>query len=363
MNKKFILLLTALSLSTAAFVGCSNNQENLSSPSTQEQSSTSTPVSDTTSNTGSDSTSDAVSDNKTVYPITFDAFDSEGNTYTQTFNEAPKRVITNNQSSTELLLTLGLKDSIVGTGDLDTPIPEELKADYESIPAIANKGDVAKEIVVGSGADLVIGRSASFKDDRYGTIASLNEVGINTYVQLASKMNTDISLDTIIQDVRNVGVIFDVQDKANELADSLQASLDNIKSKVPTTGERKKVMLIVNYSGESFTAYGANASLQKEMLNVLNADNVIEKGGSVSLENIISTNPDHIVYVTANKNAAVDVDAVDKILAEPTLQEVTAIKDKNIMTVDYTELMGYGYRTFDCLEKLAKAFYPEIFNN
>lgn len=345
MNKKSLLLLTSLALATTVFVGCGNK----------------TQTSDSSSNGTQASTSVDESANKTTYPVSFDAFDSEGNVYTQTFTEAPKKVITNNQTSTELLLTLGLKDSIIGTGDLDTPIPEELKADYEAIPAIANKGDVAKEVVVGSGADLVIGRSASFKDDRYGTIPSLNEVGINTYVQLASKMNTEITLDTIIQDVRNVGVIFDVQDKANQLADSLQTTLDYIKSKVPTNTERKKVMLIVNYSGESFTAYGANASLQKEMLNVLNADNVIEKGGSVSLENIISTNPDHIVYVTANKNAAVDADAVDRILAEPTLQTVEAIKNKNIMTVDYTELMGYGYRTFDCLEKLAEAFYPETF--
>ncbi|GAA0777381.1 ABC transporter substrate-binding protein [Clostridium subterminale] len=347
MNKKSLLLLTSLALSATVFVGCNNKAENIDSSSKQEQTSTST----------------TASTNKTTYPMTFDAFDSEGNVYKQTFNEAPKKVITNNQTSTELLLTLGLKDSIIGTGDLDTPMLENLKADYESIPAIANKGDVAKEVVVGSGADLVIGRSASFKDDRYGSIPSLNEVGINTYVQLASKMNTDISLDTIIQDVRNVGTIFDVQDKANKLADSLQDSLDNIKSKVSTNGERKKVMLIVNYSGESFTAYGANASLQKEMLNVLNADNVIAKGGSISLENIISSNPDHIVYVTANKNAIVDNDAVDRILAEPTLQNVEAIKNKNIVSVEYTELMGYGYRTFDCLEKLAKAFYPEVFKN
>lgn len=347
MNKKLVLVLTTLALATTVFVGCGNKNENADSPSAPEKTPASTEASGT----------------KTTYPVTFDVFDSEGNVFTQTFNEAPKKVITNNQTSTELLLSLGLKDSIIGTGDLDTPIPEDLKADYEAIPAIANKGDVAKEVVVGSGADLVIGRSASFKDDRYGTIPSLNEVGINTYVQLASKMNADITLDTIIQDVRNVGVIFDVQDKANNLADSLQTTLDDIKSKVPTSSERKKVMLIVNYAGESFTAYGANASLQKEMLNVLNADNVIEKGGSVSLENIISTNPDHIVYVTANKNAAVDVDAVDKILAEPTLQDVEAIKNKNIMSVDYTELMGYGYRTFDCLEKLSKAFYPEVFKN
>ncbi|WP_017211148.1 ABC transporter substrate-binding protein [Clostridium beijerinckii] len=345
MKRKFLLLITAIMLTTAIFTGCGNSINTNNSSDSEKSSSTA-----------------KASAAKTSYPVTFDAFDSEGKTYKQTFNNAPKKVITNNQSSTELLLTLGLKDSLIGTGDLDTPIPEALKADYESVAAIAKKGDAAKEVVVGSGADLVIGRAASFKDDKYGSIPSLNEVGINTYVQLASRMDTNITLDTIIQDVKNVGIIFDVQDKANSLADSMQKSLDNIKAKVPTSEARKKVIVIVNYGAASFSVYGANASLQTEMLSILNADNVIEKGGSASLENIISTNPDHIIYVTATKNASTDVDAVSKILAEPTLQNVTAIKNKSIISVDYTEFMGYGYRTFDCLEKLSSAFYPEIFN-
>ncbi|CUU50499.1 ABC transporter substrate-binding protein [Clostridium beijerinckii] len=345
MKRKFLLLITAIMLTTAIFTGCGNSINTNNSSDSEKSSSTA-----------------KASAAKTSYPVTFDAFDSEGKTYKQTFNNAPKKVITNNQSSTELLLTLGLKDSLIGTGDLDTPIPEALKADYESVAAIAKKGDAAKEVVVGSGADLVIGRAASFKDDKYGSIPSLNEVGINTYVQLASRMDTNITLDTIIQDVKNVGIIFDVQDKANSLADSMQKSLDNIKAKVPTSEARKKVIVIVNYGAASFSVYGANASLQTEMLNILNADNVIEKGGSASLENIISTNPDHIIYVTATKNASTDADAVSKILAEPTLQNVTAIKNKSIISVDYTEFMGYGYRTFDCLEKLSSVFYPEIFN-
>lgn len=344
MNKKILLLITSLILTSAIFWGCGSTGQNINSFSKSEE----------TSKIKKSSVS------KTSYPITIDAFDSEGNVYQQTFNQAPKKVITNNQTSTELLLTLGLKDSLIGTGDLDTPLSESLKADYDSIPAIAKKGDIAKEVVLGSGTDLVIGRAASFKDDRYGSISSLNEVGINAYVQLASKMNDNITMDTIIQDVKNVGIIFDVQDKANKLTDSLQKNLDEIKSKIPTDKPRKKVMLIVNYSKDSITAYGANASLQKEMLNILNADNVIEKGGSVSLENIISTNPDNIVYVTANKNADSDANAVDRLLSDPTLQNVNAIKNKSIVSVEYTELMGYGFRTFDCLKKLASAFYPEI---
>lgn len=113
-----MLLLTALTLATTALVGCGTQAQPETSTETQAQAETPS----TSSKQEPSPTVAEVSDNKTAYPVTFEAFDSEGNVYPQTFNEAPKKVITNNQTSTELLLTLGLKDSIIGTGDLDTPI-------------------------------------------------------------------------------------------------------------------------------------------------------------------------------------------------------------------------------------------------
>ncbi|WP_342350198.1 hypothetical protein [Clostridium neonatale] len=58
---------------------------------------------------------------------------------------------------------------------------------------------------------------------------------------------------------------------------------------------------MVKYIDGQFGVYGANASLQTEMLKILNAENVAEKGGTLSTENLISLNPDAIVYVHADK--------------------------------------------------------------
>lgn len=41
-------------------------------------------------------------------------YDAQGNKYTQVFEKAPERVVTNTPSSTEILLELGLEDKIVG---------------------------------------------------------------------------------------------------------------------------------------------------------------------------------------------------------------------------------------------------------
>lgn len=345
MKRKKLVLITSMMIIATMLSGCGQSQKD-----------------NTVANTNNSSIASNSEANETSYPLTIDAFDNDGNTYPQTFNSIPKKVVTNNQSSTELLLELGLKDYLVGTGDLDNKVLDRLQADYESIPVVSEKGQVAKEAIVGTGADFVIGRSASFTDDTYGTIPNLNEMGINTYTQLASKMNTTQSLDNIILDVRNVGKIFNIQDKANSYADSLQERLDTITSKISNiNGEPIKVMLMVKYIDGQFGVYGANASLQTEMLKILNAENVAEKGGTLSTENLISLNPDAIVYVHADKNASIDKNAVESLLSNDLIQTVNAIANKNIIEIDYTELMGYGFRTFDCLEKMANGLYPDLF--
>ena len=280
--------------------------------------------------------------------------DSEGNSFEQTFTEAPTRVITNNQSSLELLLKLGLRDSIVGTISLDNELPEELQAEFEGINVLTTtKQDPAKEVVIGSSPDLVIGRAANFTDDSFGTIESLNEVGANVYVQEASQMNTQQTLDNIILDVRNVGQIFQVEE-AETLASELEQRFAAVKEQISSVeGDQIRVLVMVSYNDGSFGTFGANASLQNEILTTINAVNVLDVGGTQSLENLIELNPDMIIYVTADKNKALDEVAIQSLKENELLSSVTAIAEDNIVEVNYTEFMGYGYRTFDCLERLA----------
>lgn len=298
------------------------------------------------------------------YPISLEVSDNEGNKYTETFNEAPTKVITNNQSSLELLLKLGLQDSIIGTIALDNEIPEELKNAFSNINVITeSKTEPAKEVIVGMSPELVIGRAATFTDDKYGTIESLNSMNINVYTQLASLMNGEQSLDNIFEDIKNVGKIFNVEDKANDLATELIDSLKSVEEKVSTLeGEPLKVLVMTAYNDGSYNVFGANSTLQNEVLEVLGGTNVNEKGGAQSLENLMSLNPDVILYVYNNKNLETDSVAVESLYNNSLIQSVSAIENKKVFEVSYTEFMGYGYRTIECIENLAKEMYPDLFN-
>ena len=342
MKRKIIIPLIVATTLTLTLIGCSeasNKKQELGSTTiTQEQT--------------------------VSYPMSFEIFDNEGNTYTETFNESPTRVITNNQSSLELLLKLGLQDKIIGTIALDNAIPEELEEAFSNIEVITeSKTEPAKEVIVGMSPDLVIGRAATFTDDKYGTIENLNSMNINVYTQLASIMNKEQSLNNIFEDIKNVGNIFNVENKANALSTELEESLNTVKEKVSKVeGESLKVLVMTAYNDGSYNVFGANSALQNEILEVLGGTNVNEKGGSQSLENLMDLNPDVILYVYNNKNLETDSVAVESLYNNSLIQSVSAIENKKVFEVSYTEFMGYGYRTIECIENLAKEMYPDLFN-
>lgn len=342
MKRKIILPLIVATTIALALAGCAKTTNT-----TQESESTTT-----------------VNEQTVSYPVSFEVSDNEGNKYKETFNEAPTRVITNNQSSLELLLKLGLQDSIIGTIALDNEIPEELEDAFSNIDVITeSKTEPAKEVIVGMSPDLVIGRAATFTDDKYGTIESLNSMNINVYTQLASLMNGEQSIDNIFEDIKNVGKIFNVEDKANDLATELSESLKSVEEKVSTLeGEPLKVLVMTAYNDGSYNVFGANSTLQNEILEVLGGTNVNEKGGAQSLENLMSLNPDVILYVYNNKNLETDSVAVESLYNNNLIQSVAAIENKKVFEVSYTEFMGYGYRTIECIENLAKEMYPDLFN-
>lgn len=342
MKRKIILPLIVATTIALALAGCTKTT-------------TTTKESESTTTTNEQAVS---------YPISLEVSDNEGNKYTETFNEAPTKVITNNQSSLELLLKLGLQDSIIGTIALDNEIPEELKDAFSNINVITeSKTEPAKEVIVGMSPDLVIGRAATFIEDKYGTIESLNSMNINVYTQLASLMNGEQSLDNIFKDIKNVGKIFNVEDKANDLATELSESLKSVEDKVSTVeGEPLKVLVMTAYNDGSYNVFGANSTLQNEVLEVLGGTNVNEKGGAQSLENLMSLNPDVILYVYNNKNLETDSVAVESLYNNSLIQSVSAIENKKVFEVSYTEFMGYGYRTIECIENLAKEMYPDLFN-
>ena len=72
-----------------------------------------------------------------------------------TFTAAPKKIVTSNASSLEMLMWLGAGDRVIGTGfpPGKGTMPARFAAQAAKVPALS-RGVIPKEKLLGSGADL-----------------------------------------------------------------------------------------------------------------------------------------------------------------------------------------------------------------
>ena len=130
----------------------------------------------------------------------------------------------------------------------------------------------------------------------------------------------------------------------------MQAKIDAVKKANPETqGEKKKALIMVAYNDETFGAY--KSALQESLLNQLGYTNVATGTSGLTLENLVSMDPE-IIYVTSDRNKKLDEKAVELMKANAVLESVPAIKNQKIMTISYDELMDYGPAVIDSLEKI-----------
>lgn len=291
--------------------------------------------------------------NETQYPVTITTYDASGQEITQTFTEAPNRIVTNNLSATETLIELGLGDKIVGMMTPDNEVTSSYKTAVEQITKLRDKKTISKEVILSAMPDIIVGRAAMFSENSLGTAISWNENNVGVYAQQASVSTSSATMESVIEDVRNLGVIFNVQDKANKYADELQQKLDQVNNESVKTTELKNALVMCAYNGNTFGAY--KSTLQEQMLNTLGYTNKATGTSGLSLENLITMDPEIIIYVTSDRNATNDVTAVENLYSQETILDVPAIKNKKVITISYDDFMDYGPAVFDALTTIADA--------
>lgn len=291
-----------------------------------------------------------------------------------TFAKAPQRAVAIGQSSTEILLSLGLADRIVGTAVWFGPVTKEYEAANARIPRLADN-DPSFESVVGTEPELV---TAQFEwhvgpQGSVGTRDQFAALGIPTYVSPADCVEKDNSgggdgvrkqlftMDLVYQEIRDFARIFDVADRGEALVAGLQkreaaaiasvagAKLDNVP--VMFWFSSKEV------AGEAFVA-GKNG-VPAWILKQLGARNVItteEEWPLVSWERIAAANPAIIVMAEMSRRRYAADDTAVKLsflATDPVASQLEAVKDKHFVVMD-VQAMQPSIRAVDGIEAVAR---------
>lgn len=337
-------LIAGLALSILS--GCSSNSQ------------TSTTAAETTSS----ETTAAVTTAETTAEASSEGFPFELTTKDDmvvTFTHVPERVLSTNPNTGEELMALGLGDKIIGTCYNNAEVAEQYREEYESKPVIAEKYP-SLEVVLELNPDFIYGRSSAFsdKDTAIATHDKLSEYGIMSLSSIEGyKLGCDV--EDVYQDFYNLGRIFQVEDKAEEVVDGLKAQIEGVEEKVKDLDTVK----VFNFDSEKDGgAYTPGNNFTSKLIRHAGGVNVFEDldktWNTVSWEAVVEANPDVIVI---NDYGDVTADEKIEILnSNEALAGVKAIQDQNFVVVTLPEVFASS-RVGDTVEKFAKAFHPEAF--
>lgn len=292
------------------------------------------------------------------YPVTIKTYNYAKEPVELTFEKAPEKVIAVYQNSIETLLALGLKDKIIAVSGLDHEVKDEYKGDfdklkhYEKLPS--------KEEVIALQPDFILSWYSLFDEKRFGDVNFWHERKVNTYMSQNSGVIKPNTLQNEYDDILNMGKIFDVEDKANDIVNEMKAEIQKAKDFVKGKETVKSVILEVQKDGV-YRIYGED-SIGGDIAKEVGADLVAKSNGKIGNEDLIKLNPDVIFTVYYGKQIERD-SAVNSILDNPALSSVSAIKSKRVNPVMLSEVYSSGIRTLDGIKTISKGLYPELYEN
>ncbi|AZZ50189.1 ABC transporter substrate-binding protein [Rathayibacter rathayi] len=172
----------------------------------------------------------AAGEGATSYPVTLDNCGTS-----TTVTAAPQRVVSLDQDSTEILLSLGLEDRMVGTASWTDPILDTLASANESVPRLADNAP-SYEVLLGADPDFV---TASFgrhyAAEGVASRERLAETGIGSYLAPTDcdsgqsvnggsrTRSVPLTVDSLYQEIHELAEVFDVQKRGDALVAQLKA--------------------------------------------------------------------------------------------------------------------------------------------
>lgn len=293
------------------------------------------------------------------YPVTITTYNYKKEPVEITFDKAPEKVVAIYQNSIETMLALGLEDKIVAAAGLDHDVKDEYKEAFSKVRYL-DEFTPSKESVIMEQPDFILSWYSLFDEKRLGEVDYWHKNNINTYMSLNSGVKEDKTIENEITDILNLGKIFNVEDKAQELVDKINKKVEEVSKSVK--GKEKQSTLIVEFYDDQITTYGTN-TLGGDMVKKLGAELLNPKGTKINEEDLINLNPDSIFVVYMDRSDEnVPKQEVNKILENKALKSLDAVKNKRVYPIPLGDMYSSGIRTIDGIDTFAKGLYPDLKN-
>ena len=288
-----------------------------------------------------------------------------------TFDAAPQRAVVNDDNMIELMFALGLTEQMAAYAAAGPRLRlAAFEDDYAAVPSLGDDY-FTLEPTLGADPDFVFaGWNYGFDADGINP-DSLAELGIASYVLAESCRRVDdtlapASIEEWYGDVRAIGDIFGVPDRAEALISNWEERLARVDDLLPVDAEPVPAF---SYGwGQDAPGGGLGLTIVPELYRHAGAVNVfedlLEMWGTVSWEAFVESQPE-VIVVTDYGNAGDGQSGEQKIEFLKTVEgvdTVPAVQNDRFLVLPQ-EAVNPGIRIVDGVEALAAYLYPDEFTD
>ena len=272
------------------------------------------------------------------------------------FTHVPERVLVTNVNPGDQLMALGLGDKIIATANNNTQVAPEFREEYEAIPQMDDKPSL--ETILDMEPDFVYGRSSAFSEKYNTEHDTLSQYGIMSLSSIEGyKLGAD--LEDVYQDFYNLGRIFQVEDKAEEIVSAMKEQIAAVEEAV--AGQEATKVFVFDMAQEE-GAYTCGNNFTSKLIEHAGGTNIFNDldttWATVSWEEVVERAPEVIVIDDYGDTSLEEKIAFLK--ENPALATTPAVQNDRIISVTLCESFASSM-TGDTVEKFAQAFHPDCF--
>ena len=293
---------------------------------------------------------------------------------------APERIVTSNASGLEMLLRLGARDRVLGTGFPPAPgaLPDELAAQAAAVPVLG-RGIIPKETLLGSGADAFLttfsnmgsmgGAAGQVPTAEEYAAAGIREVFLqSTACPPQGGPVTDLSV--VENDIDRLGALTGTSAKADELVTGMESIVDEVRAAigdVPVDQRPTYFFFDVGPTPGDPMAV-CNQQVAHAVITLAGARNIFgDCAGTfrqTSWEEVVARNPDWIQLGVRNRgsvqaNQAGFEEGVRFLKEFPATAGLAAVQQDRFLRIPSEVTTIAGVRNADTVREIAATLYPD----
>ncbi|TDT42360.1 iron complex transport system substrate-binding protein [Streptomyces sp. BK208] len=281
----------------------------------------------------------------------------------------PRRAVSLNQGTTEILLSLGLADRMAGTATWTDPVMKGLEKANAGVPRLAD--DMPSfETVLDAEPDFVAASFAStLGTGGVATRERFTRLGVPAYLSPSDCVGKDnsgggdgvrdetLTMDTVYREVRDLARLFDVERRGEKLVAGLRSRVDRATAGIDASG----VTLMYWFANSTSPYLAGCCGAPGVITRAVGAENAMadthEEWPQAGWETVADRDPDVLVLGDLTRRSETAETAAKKIEfleSNPVTRNMTAVREKHYVLLS-GQAMNPTVRTVEGVEQVAAA--------